>query len=226
MKQSSTGQFIKANLPFLLPYFLFLLLAGYVITVYPKPPIHIYINDHTYGMADTFFRLITNLGDGFTVAILVLIFLFIRFRFGIQLALSGIFAGFFTQVLKRTLFQDMERPKNFFEGIHQLHLIPGVENYGGHTFPSGHSASAFALYFSLALFTENKILKALLFLLAITVAFSRVYLSQHFLNDIYAGSLFGIAACLLARYLILHARPFAGAAWIDKSFLTMNSNKA
>jgi membrane-associated phospholipid phosphatase len=226
VKQTSLGTLIKANLPFLFPYFLFLALTGTVIILFPKPEIHIYINDHTYGLADTFFRLITNLGDGFTVAILALIFLAIRLGSGLQLAFSGLLAGIFTQTLKRTLFNDMERPKKFFEGLHELHLIPGVDNYGGHSFPSGHAASAFALYFSLALFTSNKLLKALLFILAFLVAFSRVYLSQHFLNDIFAGSLFGIFSALLAWYILTHTKFFAGKPWMDKSLIPHHKPKA
>jgi len=224
VKQKSLAALFKANLPFLIPYFLFLLAAGIPIALFPKPAIHIYINDHTYGMADTFFRLITNLGDGVTVAILAVLFFLFRFKNGILIALSGILAGVSTQLLKRTLFSDMQRPKKFFEGIHDLHLVPGVESYGGHSFPSGHTASAFALYFCLALMTENKVLKSLLFMLALIVALSRVYLSQHFLNDVYAGSILGICSCILAWYILTHSRPFANASWMERSFF-LNKNK-
>jgi len=32
-------------------------------------------------------------------------------------------SSIFTQVLKRTLFEDVVRPKKFFEGIHDLYFV-------------------------------------------------------------------------------------------------------
>jgi len=177
-------------------------------------------------MADLFFRVITNLGDGLAVTLIALLFLIWKTGNGLLLGISGIFAGVFTQILKHTVFSTWERPKKFFEGVHELYLVSGVNNYSGHTFPSGHSASAFALYFSIALLTPNKPLKFLLFLLALTVAFSRVYLSQHFLNDVYAGSLLGMCSVFLARYILQRMKPFAGAAWINKGLFSINKPAA
>ncbi len=193
--------------------------GGIWISLYSKAEIHIYINDHTHGLGDVFFRLITNLGDGLFVGLIALLFLLFNIGKGLQLAISGIIAGVLTQVLKRTLFSDWERPKKFFEGVHQLYLVPGVNNYSGHTFPSGHSASAFALYFSIAIFVRNKTLKFLLFILASLVAFSRIYLSQHFLNDVYAGSILGVLAALSSWLFLTRSKPFAGANWMQKSLL-------
>jgi membrane-associated phospholipid phosphatase len=223
VKKTSLRDLTRENLSFLLPYFIFLLIGGIYISLYSRSEIHIFINERTHGLANTFFRLVTNLGDGLTVGVVALLFLLYRLGNGLLLALSGILAGVLTQLLKHTLFSDWERPKKFFEGVHQLYLVPGVANYSGHTFPSGHAASAFALYFSIALLTKNKIVKMLMFLLALTVAFSRVYLSQHFLNDVYAGSLLGILAVIFTWFLLTRSKPFAGAEWMNKSVL---GNKA
>ncbi|HEV7230820.1 MAG TPA: phosphatase PAP2 family protein [Bacteroidia bacterium] len=224
MNNKTFKDLLKDNQAFLLPYLLFLLIGGLLIALYPKPAIHLYINEHSQGLADTFFRCVTWLGDGVTVAIVALFFLFWEVRSGLLLAISGILAGIFTQSLKRTVFSDMERPKKFFEDLHQqLHLVPGVENYGGHTFPSGHTASAFALYFSLAILCKNKPLKMILFFLALLVGFSRVYLSQHFFNDIYAGSLVGIGSALLTWLLLTRASFFRNAGWVGYSILRRKS---
>ena len=58
-----------------------------------------------------------------------------------------------------------------------------------------------------------------LFCLALLVAFSRVYLSQHFLNDIYAGSLLGTASALLAWLILSRPAFFREAKWMHKSLL-------
>jgi membrane-associated phospholipid phosphatase len=215
---------LKENRAFLLPYLLFLLGGGLLITVYSKPALHLYINEHSQGLADTFFRFVTWLGDGLTVTFFALIFLLWQVRSGLLLAISGILAGILTQSLKRTMFSSMERPKKYFEDLHQqLHLVPGVENYGGHTFPSGHTASAFALYFALSILSENKLLKTAFFFLALLVGLSRVYLSQHFFNDIYAGSIIGIASVLLTWLLLSRSSFFRDAGWAHYSVLRRKS---
>lgn len=192
------------------------------MNMYPKDSIHIFINENTYGKADQFFRFATFLGDGITVSILALVFLLYRVRNGMLLAISGILTALITQFLKRQVFSDHYRPKKYFDGVYNLHFIPGVENYAEHSFPSGHSAAAFTLYFGIALLVENKGIKFLLFLLACTVAFSRVYLSQHFFNDIYAGSTIGVASALLVYLFLWNYKPFENARWLDKSFLGKN----
>jgi len=217
VNNSSFSTLLKKNLAFLSPYLVFLGVGGILISLHSKAGIHIYINEHTQGLADTFFRLITNLGDGLFVAILALLFLLIRIRSGLLIAISGLIAGVVTQTLKHTVFSDLKRPVKFFEGIYQLHLVPGVNNYSGNTFPSGHSASAFALYLSLALLTENKLLKFSLFLIACIVAFSRIYLSQHFFNDVYAGSILGILSVLGAWLILTRMKPFTQAVWMNHS---------
>jgi undecaprenyl-diphosphatase len=64
------------------------------------------------------------------------------------------------------------------------------------SFPSGHSASAFA--FGTAVSRELPIVSPLLFALAGTVAFSRVYLRVHYPSDVVLGSAIGALAGLAA----------------------------
>ena len=63
---------------------------------------------------------------------------------------------------------------------------------GYSSFPSGHTFSAFAIYTFFALVSKQKWVSLLCSLLAIGVGFSRVYLNQHFLEDIYLGSILGV----------------------------------
>jgi membrane-associated phospholipid phosphatase len=81
----------------------------------------------------------------------------------------------------------------------QLTFVAGVDVHTGATsFPSGHTMTAFALYGLLAfLLTEKKWIGFFLSLLAIGAAISRVYLVQHFLQDIYLGSLMGFSLAVL-----------------------------
>lgn len=151
------------------------------------------------------------------VVLVVIILLTVSFRFTLIVALSNILSGLLTQSLKHTLFSDVVRPKKFFEGIHDLYLVPGVDNHLYNSFPSGHSTCAFSLYFALALVVKNKILKFGLFLTALLAGYSRIYLSQHFFEDVYAGSLIGVIVSGIVYYYINNSKKTA----LDNSLITV-----
>jgi membrane-associated phospholipid phosphatase len=204
----------RNNAAFLFPYLLFLITGAVFILINTKAETHLEFNRHHNAFFDHFFRFATYLGEGFAVLLTVVILLVVSYRSTLIVALANILSGLITQTLKHTVFEDVVRPKKFFEGIHDLYLVPEVENHLYNSFPSGHSTSAFALYFSLALVLKKKSLKFLCFVLAMMVGYSRIYLSQHFLEDVYAGSIIGVACALLIFIVIQNSQ----AVWLDRSF--------
>jgi membrane-associated phospholipid phosphatase len=82
-----------------------------------------------------------------------------------------------------------------------------------HSFPSGHSASAFALFFSLAHITRQRSWEVFWLIMAVAVSYSRVYLSQHFLIDILGGSLIGIIAGILSLIILKRINK----PWLEKN---------
>jgi membrane-associated phospholipid phosphatase len=182
----------KANLSFLVPYFIFLCCGAVLIAINTKGATHLEFNSLHAAFFDIFFTYLTYLGDGVTALLVVIILLTVKFRYALFVGLANILSTLITQVLKHTFFSDVVRPKKFFEGAHDLYLVSGVHNHLYHSFPSGHSTCAFSLYFALAVLVKNKILKFALFLIALLVGYSRIYLSQHFLEDVVAGSLIGV----------------------------------
>lgn len=68
------------------------------------------------------------------------------------------------------------------------------------SFPSGHSAASFLTATVLSGFNPNILFIS--FFLASAVAFSRIYLGEHFLSDALSGSIIGIAIGLLITTII------------------------
>jgi membrane-associated phospholipid phosphatase len=212
---------LKTNKAFVLPYFVFLLVLIPVLFIFPKGSIHLYLNSLHNPVYDYFFKYITHLGDGWMPVILAVIFLFISLRKSVVILSSGLLAGILAQFFKRLVFPDIVRPMKYFEAVHDLYLVEGVNIHSSFSFPSGHSATIFALCLCLAIYTKRIFVKSLLFLLAVIVAFSRVYLSQHFLNDIVAGSLLGCIAVILMYFVLANI----DKVWFDKSLMKLINQK-
>jgi membrane-associated phospholipid phosphatase len=210
----------RNNSAFLIPYLLFFVSGAALILMNTKMETHLEFNRFHSPFFDKFFEYATYLGDGYVATLVVIILLVVRFRFVVIVGLSNIIASLITQVLKRTIFEDVVRPKKFFEGLHDIYLVPDVENFLYNSFPSGHSTCAFALYCSLALIINDKKIKFLCFLLALTAGYSRIYLSQHFFEDVYAGSAIGVITALIT-YMFAFDR---SAAWMDRSVLSLKKS--
>lgn len=167
--------------------------------------IHIVVNAYVGNVAiDTFFYYLTYLGDGRIAVVILLLLLAYNLRFGIVATLSFISAGLATNALKYFFFADINRPFFYkaYENFH-LNLVEGVDNHIHNSFPSGHATQAFSIFFLLALFTPKLSNKLLWLAVAILTAFSRMYLSQHWLPDVLAGSGIGMLFAVLFYYLFI-----------------------
>lgn len=152
---------------------------------------------------DWFFRIITQFGEAATYVAILIIMLFIKFRYALMLPVIGVLVTIVSYGLK-TFFKQ-PRPALFFRGsgeLEKLDYVDGVDLLTGlNSFPSGHTMSAFCLFGFLAyvLHTQrfSKTLQFSCFLLALLVAISRVYLFQHFLKDIVFGAFMGTLLALI-----------------------------
>jgi|SRR5579862_1690179 len=145
---------------------------------------------------DYFFIVYTNVGDGlFSIALAIILFFYRRFLLGAEIILAFLLSGAIVQLLK--FFFPMPRPRVFLAGSNYQHFIDQVTHTGYASFPSGHSASAFALATLLSLSDRNKKRSLLYLLAAVAVAYSRIYLGQHFLEDVFWGALDGFLSALL-----------------------------
>jgi len=194
--------------------FVIWLIAGIFILKYGKTDITLFLNKFHSGFLDEFFKYWTWLGSGWVALGLILfILVFVNFRWGILLTIANVTTGLVVQGLKSFVFDDILRPA---ATLKNLHFVQGVDLHYYNSFPSGHTATAFALFFALSLMIESKPAKWLFFFVAILIGYSRIYLSQHFMTDVFGGSITGTVLFLLTLW-------FFGNRWQkwDISLLTL-----
>ena len=149
-------------------------------------------NLHTEWL-DAFMLFVTKLGNGGMIWILtgVICLFFAAYRkSGVQILLALLFSLLIVNVLlKNTVCR--ERPCWIDPGVRLLLSVP--EDY---SFPSGHASASFAA--ATSLFCGHKKLGAAALVLAVLIAFSRMYLFVHFPTDILAGMVIGVCCALAA----------------------------
>jgi len=180
---------------------LVLILAAVVLCLaLPRETVHLAFNSFHSRFLDFLFRGWTLLGSGVGALAIILVTLFFRIRYTLILLAGFAISGISVQLLKHLFFSGAARPVKYFElagSGADLYLVPGVDLHSWYSFPSGHSATAFALLFGISLILKNNWVRMLALVLAAGVAYSRIYLSQHFLIDVTGGAVIG----LLAGYL-------------------------
>lgn len=159
------------------------------------------IINHQYNpLLDVVFQYATYLGDGIIYIPLIAYCIFFNRSFFIPAVLSIIIGLFLTHFLKRVVFPNQLRPITLeAQGI-VLHKIKGLYISRVHSFPSGHTATAFATAIVLAVVMRKQSYAAALPLIAFLVAYSRVYLAQHFVTDVLGGMVIGIVTALLSLW--------------------------
>jgi membrane-associated phospholipid phosphatase len=155
--------------------------------------------------ADIFFKYFTNIGDGLFWLLWGSIIIIKKGKKYLPLLLSAvIFSTLLTQISKQVIYPDEPRPLQAIADQSLVHYVSGVTVHSINSFPSGHTATAFTFILVLALFSQTIKWLILGFVAAILVAYSRIYLGQHFPLDVGAGML--VAVCTMALSVGLQKR--------------------
>lgn len=212
---------LKKYRSFFVLYGLFAAISGAFLILNSREESHLILNQFFFSEIHAFFVYSTYLGDGLSIVASVILLLFYRFKAALIVALSGMTSGGTTQLLKNYAFGDVLRPSFHFEHYSEnsIQLVPDLYMHIHNSFPSGHATAAFSLFTSLMLISNQPKKGWFFFLLAATVAYSRVYLSQHFLVDILAGSFIGISFTLVVFYLVEKVQVKRNPYWFSKSLL-------
>jgi membrane-associated phospholipid phosphatase len=197
-------EFSRENQWFLLAFGAFAAIGLLWVGGAPKGALVLYFSAHRSTAGDVFFRFWTHAGEaaGF---FFVLGYLLFRHRHRV-LALPVLTLGvaLLANATKRLFRQP--RPARYFEELgvlEQLRPVAGVPLLKGlSSLPSGHTMAAFAFFSFLAFCIPQKRWPALLlFLAAMLVGLSRIYLGQHFEEDVLLGSVLGLLlSAVLFRY--------------------------
>lgn len=175
--------------------------ASFICIYYTKAEGFYLLNPyHTKWLDESLFYF-TFLGDGFFCIAVGLIFLFVQTRKRLALSIFASYAlsGIIAQVLKYFIVEP--RPAVFLKDSTYKYFIESVTLHNYHSFPSGHTASAFALATVLAFYYKNNFTGLLLLLLATGVGYSRMYLGNHFMIDVLGGAVIGVVSGIICKLI-------------------------
>jgi len=192
---------------FFIPYLVVLCACLTIKLLFTREQIYFAVNAHNYPIADALAPYFTDLGNGWTTVTLALILLFFNYGRAFLMAVVYAVTSISAQIIKHIF--DAPRPKLYFQSqLGHIHFVKGVDILSLHSFPSGHTVTAFSTALLITYWCKNKLWGLPLLLVAILVGYSRMYLSEHFFEDVTAGSAIGV---IITVFLI---------GWLDsKAFL-------
>ena len=192
---------------------------GLALIYIPKGDLHLLLCDRHTPARDIFYRYYTQVAEWFPYVVCVALLLFSRIGDGVMATSALILSALTTQLFKHLI--NAPRPLTGREANLpevQLPLVDGVRMNYWLSFPSGHTTSFFALAFVVCILLTQKIqqrsdltakrsnsgsgltaiaIQLLLFIAATIGGYSRIYLSQHFTADVFAGMVVGIGITIL-----------------------------
>ena len=192
-----------------MPTLVLALVLGIALLLVPKAELHLALCQPHTACMDQLVPLFTNLVDWLPY-LSVLLLLFYRAGWATFLASNLLLTTLIVQPIKHIV--NAPRPLTWFAEHmpdQTLPLVDGIRMNLWLSFPSGHTATFFAFFFSLSIIccAENikgkNILSFLCFLCATFGAYTRIYLSQHFALDIFAGILIATLSTLLLYYFLV-----------------------
>lgn len=180
---------------------LFLLLGTAALFYWNKEQVFLWLNhQHTY-TADVMLKYFTYIGDGiFMLGLGLLLLLFRMRKLGVLMLLSFLLSGLLAQSIKR--IEARPRPGLHFQNPDIIHRVDDVLLKGKNSFPSGHTTTAFATFSLLAFASRNKFVQFLYFAIAVTIGYSRIYLGQHFAEDVLMGAAVGFLSSFFLSWLL------------------------
>jgi membrane-associated phospholipid phosphatase len=149
-------------------------------------------------------RIANRFGGGMNPAMVIFFFLVagVVYRhhrwiaYGVAMAFAGAAAGVSVQIVKYTAGRT--RPELWLGPFHHARAAAT-------SFPSGHTVGAFALAGVLMLASPSRTMRVIAFLLALSVAVSRVMAFRHWTSDVLASAAIGMILAAIAVRAVMTA---------------------
>jgi membrane-associated phospholipid phosphatase len=167
------------------------------------------------------FGMLTFPGDGlFALGVGLYLLLFNSYRNAITLISGYLVGSIIVQVCKNFIFSPTPRPVKWFELTNYPFVLPdGLNPHMWNSFPSGHSASAAALFFFIATLSNRSSIHLICGVMMMLVGYSRIYLYMHFPEDVFVGLIIGIFSMVLSKYFIDRWIEKKSPTWINNNLL-------
>lgn len=192
-----------------------LLLAIFVLPLlvfYKKEESLLFINGHYNIWLDLFMYHITRLPEISFVVFVVFLGSFTQRRYFLAIVTSLIVCVLVIVFSKYFLFSDQLRPYSWLSKNNVVfHHVPNISLHSNGSFPSGHTMAAFCALALAGFISGSGFVQFLFFILALLAGYSRVYVAQHYLIDVYAGALTGFTIAYIIFSVI--ERKFSTPYW-------------
>ncbi len=172
---------------------------------------------------NVFFINYTFIGNGLFLISLaaILIFRLKKRKQGFSIFYGFLIAGFLIQLIKN--INNLSNPGISFEQGQNIFQAGNVSATDQMSFISGHTALVFTWVTVLCFTLKNSGKQLLLFASAILLGYSRIYLAQNYLHEIFIGALTGIFSAIIAVYLAYYCK---GYEYYAGKLLSMHKNNA
>ena len=196
-------------MPFLVPTLVLALILAIALLVVPKAELHLALCQPHTPFLDAIVPVFSDLVDWLPYLCVVLL-LFYRAGWATMLASNLLLSTLIVQPIKHIIHAP--RPLTWFaDNMPEitLPLVEGVRMNLWLSFPSGHTTTFFVLFFTLSIIlcAENckgkYVLSFICFLCASFGAYTRIYLSQHFALDVFAGILIAVCSTLVLYFFLV-----------------------
>lgn len=180
---------------FFIPFLIWVMVGAGLLFLTDKETFFRWINGSHSSLLDSIMYKGTMLGEGAVITLILIVLLGVRryrnWWYFVAAIACGILPSLVTQVVKRNV--GAPRPIKFFRDADWIHTVADWPRLMENSFPSGHTCGAFSLFtfLSVLLLPRYKHWGVIFFFLALFVAYTRIYLAVHFLEDVYIGSIIG-----------------------------------
>ncbi|MCJ8210158.1 phosphatase PAP2 family protein [Mucilaginibacter sp. RS28] len=191
---------------FFIPYLAILITCLIIKLTHSREDIYFTVNHHHNHFFDDFFSYATDLGNGIAAVIILIVMLLYSYRNTFLLATSFAITSVLAQIVKRIFHSP--RPSLYFKDeLTHIYFVKGIKILSTNSFPSGHTVQAFTIAVVLAYVARQKRWGFIALLFALFIGYSRMYLSQHFFEDVVAGSIIGTITTVI-WLTIIDSKPF------------------